>query len=111
PLPLNRAAFWLAAVTLSVHAFGLLARMYITGRPLVFVTNLYSSAVFIGWLCVALGLVLERLYPLGIGNCVGSVIGFATLVIAQNLAAGADTMQVLVPVLDTNFWLATHVTM
>ncbi len=111
PLPLNRSAFWLTILTLAVHIFGLLGRMYITERPFVFVTNLYSSAVFIGAMSVALGLILERLYPLGIGNCVAAVGGFITLYIAHTLAASGDTIEVMQAVLDTNFWLATHVTM
>jgi ABC-type transport system involved in cytochrome c biogenesis permease subunit len=32
-----------------------------------------------------------------------------TLLIAHNLALGGDTMEMLRAVLDTNFWLATHV--
>src|SRR5262249_26064338 len=36
--------------------------------------------------------------------------GFATLLIAYFLAAGGDTITVLQAVLDTQFWLATHVT-
>jgi ABC-type transport system involved in cytochrome c biogenesis permease subunit len=56
-----------------------------------------------------LGLVLERIYRLGIGNIVASFAGFVTLLIAHNLALGGDTMEMLRAVLDTNFWLATHV--
>ena len=37
------------------------------------------------------------------------VVGFATLVIAHHLALGGDTMEMMRAVLDTNFWLATHV--
>jgi ABC-type transport system involved in cytochrome c biogenesis permease subunit len=73
------------------------------------VTNLYSSAIFIGWGAVALGLVLERVYRVGIGIAVAAFAGFVTLVIAHNLALGGDTMEMLRAVLDTNFWLATHV--
>jgi ABC-type transport system involved in cytochrome c biogenesis permease subunit len=36
-------------------------------------------------------------------------MGFITLVIAQNLAIDGDTMEMMRAVLDTNFWLATHV--
>ncbi len=106
--PLNAAAFWLAFLTLWVHTFALVARMYLQGRPPV--TNLYSSAVFIGWGCVILGLVLEYLFRLGVGNIVGAVTGSLSLLIAQNLAAGGDTLEMMQAVLDTNFWLATHVT-
>jgi ABC-type transport system involved in cytochrome c biogenesis permease subunit len=107
--PLNRAAFWLIVLALAVHTFALCARIYISGRPPV--TNLYSSAVFIGWGGVMLGLVLEMVYRLGIGNVIASVAGFTTLLIANFLAGltDGDTLGVLQAVLDTQFWLATHV--
>ena len=108
--PLNRAAFWLIVCTLCVHTFALVARMYISDRWLVMVTNLYSSAIFIGWASVVLGVVLEVLYRLGIGNVIAAVGGFATLLIAHFLSADGDTFTVMQAVLDTNFWLATHVT-
>jgi cytochrome c-type biogenesis protein CcsB len=81
--------------------------MALEGRPPV--TNLYSSAIFIGWGAMVLGLVLERIYRVGIGSVVASLAGFVTLMIAHNLALGGDTMEMLRAVLDTNFWLATHV--
>jgi ABC-type transport system involved in cytochrome c biogenesis permease subunit len=108
--PLNRSAFWLAVLTLAVHTWALLARMYMMDRWFVFVTNLYSSAVFIGWGCVVLCLVLEYLYHNGIGNVVGSVLGAVTMLIAHHLGGSGDTLEMMQAVLDTNFWLATHVT-
>jgi ABC-type transport system involved in cytochrome c biogenesis permease subunit len=57
-----------------------------------------------------MGLGLERVYKLGVGNVLASVSGFVTLQIAHILAADGDTMEVLQAVLDTQFWLATHVT-
>jgi ABC-type transport system involved in cytochrome c biogenesis permease subunit len=105
--PLNRAAFWLIALTFAVHTAALIARIYISGRPPV--TNLYSAAVFIGWGCVALGLTLEVIYRLGVGNIIAAAAGFSTLLIAHFLAGGGDTFTVLEAVLDTQFWLATHV--
>jgi ABC-type transport system involved in cytochrome c biogenesis permease subunit len=54
-------------------------------------------------------LALERIFRLGIGNIVAAFAGFITLLIAHNLALGGDTMEMLRAVLDTNFWLATHV--
>jgi ABC-type transport system involved in cytochrome c biogenesis permease subunit len=109
--PLIRSAFWLTVLTVLVHTWALLARMYLMNRWGVFVINLYSTAVFIGWSCAILGLILERLYPIGIGVVVSSVGGAATTLISHHLAAaGGDTLGVLQAVLDTNFWLATHVT-
>jgi len=104
---LRRSALLIATLALLVHTAGLLFRMWLERRPPV--TNLYSSAVFIGWMAVVLGLVLERIYRMGIGVAVSALIGFVTLIIAHNLALGGDTMEMLRAVLDTNFWLATHV--
>lgn len=104
----RRSAVALVLLGLSIHTIGLIFRMSLEGRPPV--TNLYSSAIFIGWGSVILGTVLERFYRDGIGAVTSAAIGFVTLVIAHNLALGGDTMEMMRAVLDTNFWLATHVT-
>jgi ABC-type transport system involved in cytochrome c biogenesis permease subunit len=104
---LRLTALRLALLALIVHSTGLIFRMYLEGRPPV--TNLYSSAIFVGWGAVVLGLVLERVFRDGIGVVVSTLIGFVTLVIAHNLSLDGDTLKVLVAVLDTNIWLATHV--
>ena len=105
--PLNRASFGLLVTAFCLHLFVLISRIYISGRPPV--TNLYSSAIFIGWAAVLLGLGLELVYRMGIGNVIASVIGFASLLIAHFLGGDGDTFAVLQAVLDTQFWLATHV--
>ena len=108
--PLRRASVWLMVGTLVVHTLTLVARMYLMDRPLVFVTNLYSTAVFIGWGAVVMGLLVERVLPLGVGAVLGAAVGVATCILAHNLAVAGDTLQMMEAVLDTNFWLATHVT-
>jgi ABC-type transport system involved in cytochrome c biogenesis permease subunit len=106
--PLGRAAFWMIIVALGFHTFGLIDRIYISGRPPV--TNLYSSAVFIAWGCVVLAIILECIFRIGVGNVIGAVGGFLGLSIAIfGLDDGSDTLGVLQAVLDTQFWLATHV--
>lgn len=110
PEPLRRAAFGLTLTTLVVHTAALLVRMYLLDRPLVFVTNLYSSAIFIGWAAVALGLAIEWVFGRGLGTAVAAIMGFASLLIAHFLGMDGDTLQMMQAVLDTNFWLATHVT-
>ncbi len=104
---LGRSAMGLMLVAFGVSTAGILTRMWLESRPPV--TNLYSSALFVGWAAVLLCLILERLYRNGIGSVAGGVIGFATLVIAHHLALGGDTMEMMRAVLDSNFWLATHV--
>jgi ABC-type transport system involved in cytochrome c biogenesis permease subunit len=103
----RRAAFYLIGLACVVHTFALIYRMTLEGRPPV--TNLYSSAIFIGWGACVLGLILERIYKVGLGSAMAGLAGFITLLIAHNLALGGDTMEMLQAVLDTNFWLATHV--
>ncbi|MCC6545613.1 cytochrome c biogenesis protein CcsA [Candidatus Sumerlaeota bacterium] len=95
---------WVAVV---VHTVALFARIYLQGRPPV--TNLYSSAIFTGWAAVLLGLALEHLHRLGVAALGASTVGFVTLVVAHNLGTDGDTMQMMQAVLDSNFWLATHV--
>jgi ABC-type transport system involved in cytochrome c biogenesis permease subunit len=104
---LRRSAVWLVGLAFVIHTTGLIYRMALEGRPPV--TNLYSSAVFIGWGAVVLGLILEKIHRNGIGAVAAAGMGFITLVIAQNLAIDGDTMEMMRAVLDTNFWLATHV--
>ncbi len=105
--PLGRSALAVVLVTFAVHTFALAARIYISGRPPV--TNLYSSAVFIGWAVVLFGIVLEAIYKMGVGTIVASVVGFLTLTVGHMLSLDGDTFTVLQAVLDTQFWLATHV--
>jgi ABC-type transport system involved in cytochrome c biogenesis permease subunit len=104
---LRRSSVWLICLAFVIHTTGLIYRMILEGRPPV--TNLYSSAIFIGWGAVLLGLVLEKFHKNGIGAAVSAGIGFITLIIAHNLALDGDTMEMMRAVLDTNFWLATHV--
>ena len=104
---LNRSAFYLLLLALAIHTFGLVSRMYLQERPPV--TNLYSSAIFIGWGAVIVALILERIFRDGIGAACAGAIGFITLIIAHHLAGSGDTLEMLQAVLDTNIWLATHV--
>ena len=110
---LLNGAYVLTGIVLIAHTFGLAGRMYIEGRPPV--TNLYSSALFISWGAVLLCFLTEKFLRLGIASSMGSLIGFGGLVIAHNLSIDSslnpsgDTMEMMRAVLDSNFWLATHV--
>ena len=103
---LRRTAFWLCAITLVVHTIAIVCRVYISERPPV--ATLYSAAVFIGWATVLFCTVAELLFPVSIFVLFGSVTGFLTLLVAHGIAVG-DSMPVLEAVLDTQFWLSTHV--
>ena len=103
---LIRTALALGLFTLFVHTAALGWRVYLHGRPPV--TDLYSSAIFVGWGAVLGALLLEILYRNAIGSFVAGVIGLTTLIVAHNLVAG-DSIKQMSAVLDSNFWLATHV--
>lgn len=90
-----------------VHTVAIGLRMYLQDRPPV--TNLYSSAVFVGWAGVLAGVFVERLFPLGVSLMGSAMLGVSTLVVAHNLGNDGDTMEMMQAVLDSNFWLATHV--
>ncbi|CAA9444692.1 MAG: Putative cytochrome C-type biogenesis protein [uncultured Phycisphaerae bacterium] len=108
PGPLRRAAWWVLVLTVLLHTGGLIFRMYLQGRPPV--TTLYSSAIFVAYGGVLLAMVVERFFKNGLGLLVASVAGFVSLFVAHNLAGSdGDTLRELQAVLDTNFWLATHV--
>ncbi|MFM2097354.1 MAG: Cytochrome c biosis protein CcsA [Planctomycetota bacterium] len=105
--PVRAASFWLVVGTFALHTLALWQRMEISGRPPI--TNLYSSAVFIGWAIVLLGLILECLFKIGMGNAIAAIAGGSTLLIGHFLSNDGDTVTVMQAVLDTQFWLATHV--
>ena len=107
PALLQPAAFGLLLSGALVHTAGLVSRTVIQGRPPV--TNLYSSAVFVGFCAVLLGIVLERIYRRGFATAVAAGAGFSSLIIAHHLSGDGDTMEMMRAVLDSNFWLATHV--
>ena len=102
-----RSGMGLLVLAFALHTGALLVRMWLQGRPPV--TNLYSSAVFIGWAAVGFALVIELISRLGMASLAASCVGVGTLIIAHGLSKDGDTMGVMQAVLDSNFWLGTHV--
>ena len=107
PRELGQVAFVFVVIAFLLSTVGIATRMWLEARPPV--TNLYSSALFVGWGAVALCLVLEYFFRNAIGSVAAGLVGFATLLIAHHLSLGGDTMEMMRAVLDSNFWLATHV--
>jgi ABC-type transport system involved in cytochrome c biogenesis permease subunit len=106
--PLSRTAYWIMLLTFVIHTFAIISRIYISGRPPV--TNLYSASVFIGWGICGFCLILEAIFRDAIPMVAGAAAGALTLLLASGLSSvEGDTMKQLQAVLDTNFWLATHV--
>jgi ABC-type transport system involved in cytochrome c biogenesis permease subunit len=105
--PLRKSAFGLLGFGWVLLTVGILTRMWLEGRPPV--TNLYSTAPFIGWTAITLCLIVESFFKNSIGTVAGGTIGVATLIIAHHLSLSGDTLEMMRAVLDSNFWLATHV--
>ncbi len=102
-------AYRLLLACFVLHTLALGYRMWLHGRPPV--TNLYSSGIFVAWGAVGLGIMLERVWKNGIGAAATGICGFVSLIVAHNLGlSGEDNLESVRAVLDSNFWLATHVT-
>ncbi len=102
PIKLFIASAWL------IHSFGLVARIYVLARPPV--TNLFETFLFVSWVTVFAGLVIkDDKANKGLGSFVAAFTGSVILFISGKFAAEGDTMKMLVAVLDSNFWLSTHV--
>ncbi|MCB1120031.1 MAG: cytochrome c biogenesis protein CcsA [Verrucomicrobiae bacterium] len=94
-------------VGLLLHTTGLVFRIYIMGRPPV--STLYESIIFVGWVLVFICVVVELVRSDTLGLLLGSVGGIVLHFIGFSYAAEGDTLGMLVAVLNSNFWLGTHV--
>ena len=90
------------------HVSGIIIRMTILKRPPV--STLYESIIFVGFIAVLLAIILELVKKDNISLLIGAVAGIILHYISFGYAADGDTLGVLVAVLNSNFWLATHVT-
>jgi len=105
----------LTAMALCIGAFllqtyGIYCRMVIMGRPPV--TNLYSTFICTSWTCILIGVGIYFVLPekfKRISPLAAALSGVAFLIISGKYNTG-DNMGVMVAVLNSNFWLATHVT-
>jgi ABC-type transport system involved in cytochrome c biogenesis permease subunit len=104
---LRWTAFALILLALAYQVTGITWRVILTGRPPV--TNLYGTFIFVSAACVILGLAVEWFFRNALGLFVSSLIGVVFLFIAAKFQLEGDTMGKLVAVLDSNFWLSTHV--
>ncbi len=89
------------------HALALICRIIILERPPV--SNLYETFIFVGFVTALVGIIIELIYQQWIGIVISSICGFTFLTIASKFSVEGDTLQMLVAVLNSNFWLGTHV--
>jgi cytochrome c-type biogenesis protein CcsB len=92
----------------ALHALAIMLRIFILERAPV--SNLYETFVFVAFVTALLGLILKFITKeKEISTFLGSLSAFALLLIASKFVTDGDSMKVLIAVLDSNFWLSTHV--
>jgi ABC-type transport system involved in cytochrome c biogenesis permease subunit len=101
--------FPLVGATLLLTA-GIVLRCIIRSRPPV--STLYETILFITAIAVVAAMITEWINRQRIALAVATVMGSVGMFLANKyeIKEGVDTMPSLVAVLDTNFWLSTHVT-
>lgn len=104
---LRKLAFGLVIAGVAVHLAGIGVRMFIMQRPPV--TNLYESVIFVSFIAALFGAFMEWRLKNTIGIIIAVSMGIILHFIGVKFDAEGDTMGMLAAVLDTNFWLATHV--
>ncbi|NCF56834.1 MAG: hypothetical protein GWP41_11335 [Planctomycetia bacterium] len=103
----------LNGTALGLLVTGVTIRCLIQGRPPV--TTLYETILFITGCCVITALVLEYFDRKRIALTIAAFLGALGCFLSnryelKEAVTAGDTMPSLVAVLDTNFWLSTHVT-
>ena len=106
----DRTVLMSVGLPLVLLIVGITLRCIIRGRPPV--STLYEIILFITAVAVLTAVVIEWINRERIAIAVASVLGCMGMFLAFRYEAkeGIDTMPSLVAVLDTNFWLSTHVT-
>lgn len=113
-LPRKRIVGWVTALSVIVPTgllvTGITLRCIIRNRPPV--TTLYETILFVTAVAVIVSLFIELINRKRIAIAVASFVGVFGMFLAYRyeIKEAVDTMPSLVAVLDTNFWLATHVT-
>ena len=104
----KKGSFLLLFIGFLYHLSGVIIRMTILMRPPV--STLYESIIFVGLIAVLLSLILEVIKKDNVSLFVGAIAGIILHYLSFGYAADGDTFGVLIAVLNSNFWLATHVT-
>ena len=91
-----------------IHSYGIIIRMIVMQRPPV--STLYESIIFVGFVVILLGIIFELVRRDSSSLLISSVGGIILHYIGMKYAADGDTLEILVAVLNSNFWLSIHVT-
>lgn len=104
---LYKTAWGVLVSSFLLHFLGILLRCLILKRPPV--SNLYETFIFVSFVSTLAGMIIERINKRWLGLIIASLSGFVFLTIAEKFSIEGDTLQMLIAVLNSNFWLGTHV--
>ena len=90
-----------------IHVALIVFRSIILSRPPV--TNLYESILFVSITSVIVSIIYYLITKKNIGLFLASSLGIVLLFLSKGYERNGDNFGMIVAVLDTNFWLATHV--
>ena len=107
---LYRVAAGVVTIATVLLTIVIVMRCMIRGRPPV--STLYETLLFVTAMGAATALVAELINRQRVALSAAAVLGMIGLFVANGyeMLDKRDTMPSLIAVLDTNFWLATHVT-
>lgn len=104
---LRRSALITGFIAAAAHSFGIALRILILQRPPV--GTLYESVLFVSLLAAVIALFIAMKRRQALPALAGSFTGLALLFIAPLTESDTESLDVLAAVLNTNFWLGTHV--
>ena len=108
PALFRKIAYGSLTLGFLLHTYGIILRMVIMSRPPI--STIYETVIFVGFVIVLFSLIIEYTRQDGLGVFLGSISGAMLHYVGFGYAADGDTLEMLVAVLNSNFWLATHVT-
>lgn len=102
-----RGALIVTLIGVLIHALLMGLRIYILDRPPV--GTLYESILFVSFVSAFVAMLVEWKQKRGLVLISGLFTTIILLLIAPYFVADGDSLDVLVAVLNTSFWLTTHV--
>jgi cytochrome c-type biogenesis protein CcsB len=105
---LTRLALLLTSTAVFSHIFGFALRCYVAGRPPV--TNMYESIIWVSLGVMLFASILYLIHRQGVILAVACALATLGLIAGDAAPAMLDpSIQPLVPVLRSNYWLTVHV--
>jgi len=103
---IHKTGIILLAAAIFFHTYGLILRVLILSRPPV--SNMYESMIFMNWVLIVAAAIFSVVKKNTAIASVGAIIS-AVIMIYGDLLPIDSGLEVLVPVLRSNYWLTIHV--